>query len=126
MNRARGSGSLEHELTSLRFAAVAKRLSESARAAGAEVPGFRSPPRAPGVRRSIRRESDGSATVSVALRGRPGIAVVADMIDGVIAAADVTGVDAGLVRDQLWLAVAWLFDEESEETSEPLIRAQAA
>lgn len=117
---------LERELTSLRFAALARRLSESARATGIGVPGFRSPPRAPGIQRSIRREPDGSATVSVALRGRPGIAVVADMVDGVIAAAELTGIEAGQVRDQLWLAAARLLDEEAEASIEPLIPARAA
>lgn len=117
---------LERELTSLRFAALARRLSESARTIGVGVPGFRSPPRAPGVQRSIRRESDGSATISVALRGRPGIAVVADMIDGVIAAAELTGVEAGQLRDRLWLAAARLLDEEAEASNEPLLPARAA
>lgn len=117
---------MEHELTSIRFASVARRLSESARSVGRDVPGFRSPPRAPGIQRSIRRESDGSATVSVALRGRPGIAVIADMIDGVIAAGELDGPEAGLVRDQLWLAAARMLDDESEAAAEPPLAARAA
>lgn len=102
------------ELTSVRFAGVARRLSEAARAQGVDAPGFRSPPRSPGFRRSIRREPDGSATVSVALRGRPGIAVIGDMIDGVITAAQLSGVEAAAVRDELWTAVAGLLDDEIE------------
>ncbi|MDH3683801.1 MAG: hypothetical protein OEV40_28090 [Acidimicrobiia bacterium] len=98
----------------MRFAAVARRLSDAARGLGVEAPGFRSPPRSPGIRRSIRREPDGSATVSVALRGRPGIAVVGDMIDGVVAASQLSGVEAGAVRDGLWTAVAGLLDDEIE------------
>lgn len=97
------------ELTSLRFAAVARELGEAARRRGLEVPAFRSPPRSPGVRRAIRRESDGSTTVSVALRGRPGLAVVADMIDGMVAAAQLSGVEAGAVRDELWAAALLQF-----------------
>jgi hypothetical protein len=92
------------ELSSLRFAAVARRLSELWRRRGLEAPAFRSPPRSPGVRRAIRRESDGSATVSVALRGRPAVAVVADMIDGIVVAAGLGGVEAGRARDELWMA----------------------
>ena len=117
---------LEQELTSIRFALIARRLSESARSAGTDAPGFRSPPRSPGLQRSIRREADGSATVSVALRRRPGIAVVADMIDGVIAAGDLEGAEAGLMRDQLWLAAARMLDEETEGAAEPPLRARAA
>ncbi len=92
------------ELSSLRFAAVARELGQAARRQGMEVPAFRSPPRSPGVRRAIRRERDGSTTVSVMLRGRPAVAVVADMIDGMVAAAQLTEVEAGAVRDELWAA----------------------
>lgn len=92
------------ELSSLRFAAVARELGQAARRRGMEVPAFRSPPRSPGVRRAIRREQDGSTTVSVMLRGRPAVAVVADMIDGMVAAAQVSDVEAGAVRDELWAA----------------------
>lgn len=89
-------------------------MSDAARALGVEAPGFRSPPRSPGIRRSIRREADGSSTVSVALRGRPGIAVVADMIDGIVVAADLSGVEAAAARDGLWSAASGLLDDEIE------------
>jgi len=92
------------ELSSLRFAAVARELGQAGRGRGMEVPAFRSPPRLPGVRRAIRRERDGSTTVSVALRGRPAVAVVADMIDGMVAAAQLSDIEAGAVRDELWAA----------------------
>lgn len=107
-------GVAARELSSVRFAAMARRLSDAARGSGIEAPGFRSPPRSPGLRRSIRRERDGSATVSVALRGRPGIAVIADMIDGVVAAASLTGVEAAAARDALWSAASGLLDDEME------------
>jgi hypothetical protein len=101
-------------------------LSEAARSAGIEPPGFRSPPGSPGVRRSIRREADGSATVSVAMRGRPAISVIADMVDGVVAASELGGLEAALVRDQLWSAVANLLDEGSEAGAEALLARRAA
>jgi hypothetical protein len=74
------------ELSSVQFAQVARRLNQSAQAGGLCPPAFRSPPRTPGLARSITRRADGSATVSVRLRGRPAVAVVADMIDGIVAA----------------------------------------
>lgn len=119
-------GPAEQELTSLRFAAVARRLSEAARMSGAEVPAFRSPPRSPGARRTIRRERGGAATVAVQLRGRPASAVIADMIDGVVAAADLSPAEAARVRDQLWLTAARFLDEESGEAGDPLLARQAA
>ena len=107
------------DLSSVRFAAFARELSEQARRAGVAAPGFRSPPRSPGVRRSIRRESDGSATVSVALRGRPAVAVVGDMIDGVIVAAEATGVEAAALRDRLWASAARILEQEADDGAEP-------
>lgn len=125
-DQARGQGDFGREITSVRFAAVARRLSEAARLAGVEPPGFRSPPRSPGVRRSIRREADGSATVSVAMRGRPGLSVIADMVDGVVLASGLSGLEAALVRDQLWSALAKLLDEGSDLGGEPLLTHRAA
>jgi hypothetical protein len=124
-NPGRG-GDLGSELTSVQFAAIARRLSEAARMSGVEPPAFRSPPRVAGLRRSIRRERDGSATVAVALRGRPGLAVIADMIDGVCAAAELPGVEGAVLRDELWIAVAALVEEQDEAGSEPLPARRAA
>ena len=104
-------GSAGGELTSVRFAAMARRLSDTARDRGLIVPAFRSPPKVAGLRRSIRRGRDGSATVSVALRNRPAMAVAGDMIDGIVAAAGLSGVEAGAARDELWQAVGPLLIE---------------
>lgn len=97
------------EASSLRFAAAARTLAEVARAAGLVVPGFRSPPRLDGVDRSLRRHVDPSGaqsvTVSVRLKGRPWVSVLADMIDGVLVANHLTGPTAGAARTVLWAAV---------------------
>lgn len=93
------------EATSLRFAAAARLLGQTARRRGLEVPGFRSPPRLQGADRSLRRHASGTATVSVRLRGRPWPAVLADMIDGVVAANRLSGNQADRARTALWAAV---------------------
>ncbi len=93
------------EATSLRFAVSARVLSDAARAAGLVVPAYRSPPRIVGRSRTIRRRADGSATVAVALRDRPWPAVLADMIEGIVAANGRRGVDADRDRDVLWAAL---------------------
>lgn len=69
----------------LRFARVARVLNDAAHRLGLVAPGFRSPPGLPGSDRTIRR-ADRGAVVAVRLRGRPFEAVVADMVDGVVAA----------------------------------------
>jgi hypothetical protein len=103
------------EPTSLRFARIARRLAEAARAQGLRAPTFRSPPRVPGVTRTIRRGSRSTApataaTVSVVLRGRPWAAVTSDMIEGTIVANRLTGVVADRARAALWSALAEMAD----------------
>jgi hypothetical protein len=93
------------DATSVRFAAAARTLGAVARARGLLVPAFRSPPRLDGVERSIRRRPDGGVVVAVRLRGRPWAAVLADMIEGVVAANGLGGVEADRLRSVLWRAV---------------------
>ena len=108
------------EATSLRFAAAARLLGRVARRRGLDVPGFRSPPRLQGADRSLRRHSSGAATVSVRYRGRPWPAVLADMIDGVVAANGLVGNAADRTRTALWSAV------ESDAALAPGSRGRAA
>ncbi len=91
--------------TSVRFAATARILVKALRTLDLRVPGFRSPPRVAGSDRTVRWGPDGNATISVALRDRPWLAVVADMIDGVVVANHLEGADAQQCRSTLWAAV---------------------
>lgn len=97
------------EATSLRFATAARALGDVARAAGLVVPSFRSPPRLVGVDRTLKRspraDGDVDVVVSVRIKGRPWVSVLADMIDGVLAANELTGPTAGAARAVLWAAV---------------------
>ena len=94
------------EATSLRFATAARTLGDVARAAGLVVPSFRSPPRLVGVDRTITRTGPTSAPViSVRLRDRPWVSVLADMVDGVLVANALTGPTAGAARAALWASV---------------------
>lgn len=85
------------EGSALRFAAVARTLSEAARASGLSTPSFRSPPGLADVQRSLRRRR-GSVTVAVRLRQRPWPAVVADMVEGVVVANGLEGSAADRAR----------------------------
>lgn len=114
------------ELTSIRFAQIARQLNNVAKEYGLRTPAFRSPPRTPGLRRSIKRRPDGSATVSVSLRGRPAVAVVADMIDGVIAANEPGSTRSAEVMDRLWLAATPFLsfeDDSADDGYSPSSRA---
>lgn len=87
------------------FAAAARCLAAATRAAGLVVPAFRSPPRTPEVARSLRR-FPGGVVVSVRRRGRPAEVVVADMVEGVVAANRLEGDAALRARTHLAAAVA--------------------
>lgn len=88
------------------FSSTVGLLAEEVRRTGLEMPGFRSPPRLPGVNRSIRRLPAGSSVVAVTLRGRSADDVVADMIEGIVACNHLEGPQAEMIRDRLYGAVS--------------------
>lgn len=92
------------EASTAEFATTARTLGRELRSRGLLAPGFRCPPRIVGVDRSLRRW-DGGATVSVRVKGRPLTAVVADMIEGSVAANRLVSPRADRLRAELWEAV---------------------
>lgn len=87
--------------STLDFAQAARLLGREARRRGLVAPSYRCPPRIVGVQRSLRRMPNG-AVVAVQLKGRPWLAVLADMIEGVVAANRLTPPQADRVRTELW------------------------
>ncbi len=107
-------------MSSVEFAQAARSLGAATRAAGFDVPAFRSPPRQPGLNRSLRRRPDGSCIISVRIADRPLAATIADMIDGVVAANDLQGSEAARLRDDLWAVTTHLLGSEGVEEPERL------
>ncbi|MDE0652732.1 MAG: hypothetical protein OXI26_03680 [bacterium] len=97
-----------------RFAEAGRRLASTATALGVQVPSFRTPPRVAGLDRTIRRGAGGSALISVRSRGRAWPAVLADMIEGVVHANDLTPHEASRLREALWKATE---DIEADATA---------
>jgi hypothetical protein len=97
--------------TTVQFAAAARALAAAARRFGLAAPSFRTPPRLVGLDRTVRRHPQGGV-VSVRLRGRPWAAVVADMIDGVVAVNRLDVRRANRARADLWHAIAPAFGEQ--------------
>jgi hypothetical protein len=87
--------------STVEFASAARTLTREARRRGLIGPSFRCPPRLVGVDRSIRRHDDG-VVISVRLRGRVWAAVLADMIEGVVAANRLQPPHADRLRADLW------------------------
>jgi hypothetical protein len=90
---------------SLAFARSARALASEARRRGLIAPAFRSPPGLADANRTLRRQPGGGAVVAVRLRGRQLDAVVGDLVDGVVAANGVAGVEAERLRSSLLEAV---------------------
>lgn len=97
------------------FASAARIIASQAHRHGLYPPGFRSPPRIVGVDRSLRRLNN-RVVVSVLLRGRPFVAVLADMIEGVVVANELTGRNAENARTFLWSSVELLLVSDEAQT----------
>lgn len=85
----------------MQFAAAARLLNAESQRFGLDAPSFRSPPRVIGVDRTVRRREHGGV-VAVALRDRPFVAVLGDMIEGVIVVNRLVAPVADQVRTALW------------------------
>ena len=96
--------------TTARFAHAARTLTREARRRGLVAPSFRCPPRIVGADRTLRRRP-GGGVVSVRVRERPWPAVLADMIEGVIAVNGLSPPAATRVRTELWEEVTKDVDE---------------
>jgi hypothetical protein len=92
--------------SALDFAHAARTLGREARRRGLVAPSFRCPPRIVGAQRSLRRFPKGGAVVAVQLKGRPWLAVLGDMIEGVVVANGLQPPHADRLRTELWQVVA--------------------
>ena len=111
--------------SALDFAHAARLLGREARRCGLVAPSDRSPPRIVGVQRSLRRSPKG-ATVAVHLKGRPWLAVLGDMIEGVVVANGLLPPHADRLRNDLWNAVGAQPAQAAPATQTPPTRANAA
>ena len=89
--------------TTFQFARAARALAGEARRLGLVPPSFRCPPRLSGVNRTLRRR-DSSVVVAVRLRGRPWVAVLGDLVEGIVVANGLAGAEADRIRAALWCA----------------------
>src|SRR3954452_21309939 len=93
-------------IASAGFCTIARLVSDAARRLDLKPPGFRSPPRASGAARAIRRYPGGHSVVAVRFRGRSRRDVVTDMVEGIIVANGLDGAHAAAARAALVAAAA--------------------
>ena len=91
--------------TTVQFAAAARALAAAARRFGLAAPTFRTPPRLVGLDRTVRRHAQGGV-VSVRIRGRLWVAVLADMVEGVVVVNRLDPRRANRARSDLWTTIA--------------------
>ncbi|MCU1394913.1 MAG: hypothetical protein JWM34_3341 [Ilumatobacteraceae bacterium] len=87
--------------TAIEFAHAARALTMEAQRRGLIGPSYRCPPRVVGVDRTLRRHAAGTV-IAVRLRGRAFVAVLADMIEGVVVANGLNATQAIRLRGELW------------------------
>lgn len=110
--------------STLDFAAAARQLGREARRRGLVAPSYRCPPRIVGVDRSVRRHPHG-VVVAVQLKNRPWLAVLGDMIEGVVVANRLAPPQADRLRTELWSAVGAEIPAPPVDATPPSIRRVA-
>lgn len=80
---------------------MARLVADAARATGLTPPTFKSPPANAELDRSLRWQPDGRCVVAVRAAGRPPADIVADLLEGVVAANKLTGNAAVKARAKL-------------------------
>lgn len=91
--------------TTVEFSQAARLLAREARRRRLVAPSFRCPPRVVGAQRTLRRHAGGVA-VAVQVRDRPWLAVLSDMIEGVVVANQLQPPAADRLRTELWEVVS--------------------
>ena len=92
------------------FANAVRVLSTAAREGGYKVPSFKGPPDLGEHSRTLKRNNDGSVTISVVFRGRAWLSTLSDIVEGFVVANSHFEKSYEL-RDLLWFVI------EEEELS---------
>ena len=88
------------ESVSIQFSITVRTLGRIANQLGYVTPQFRCPPPSAQYQRSVRRNHD-DLSISIVIRGRPWLAVLADIVEGFVIANAKLGQDSE-IRNILW------------------------
>ncbi|HJM28042.1 MAG: hypothetical protein QF596_07235 [Acidimicrobiales bacterium] len=92
------------ESTSFLFTNTVRTLSTVVRERGYNVPAFKGPPSLGEHSRTLRRNRDGSMTISVVFRGRAWLSTLSDIVEGFVVANSDLNI-ATQLRDLLWSVI---------------------
>jgi len=93
------------ESYSLKFVKVVRTLERIADQRGFTAPAFRCPPPSAKFQRSIKKLDDNKVTISIVIRERPWLAVLADIVEGFVIVNKLSGREPEL-RNLLWDSIA--------------------
>jgi hypothetical protein len=110
--------------SALDFAHAARLLGREARRRGLVAPSYRCPPRIVGVQRSLASLPEGRRGGGGAAQGRPWLAVLGDMIEGVVVANNLRPPQADRLRTDLWQVMGAQAGGDTAAPS-PAVRASA-
>jgi hypothetical protein len=135
-NRLRAVQAVSSELATSRpasgcsvaeFSECVRRIVAVARSQGLNPPAFRSPPRLPGLDRSVQRRAKGAVMIAIRRGERPFAAIQGDIIEGVVVANRLSGEQAEQFRRVAWSglesqhkAAATVQPAQSVQRSSPL------
>lgn len=92
------------ESVSIQFSITIRTLGRIAHQLGYQTPQFRCPPPSAKYQRSVRRNND-VLSISIVIRGRPWLAVLADIVEGFVL-ANAKLVQDSEIRNILWDCIA--------------------
>ena len=93
------------ESYSIKFVKVVRTLERIANQRGFNVPTFRSPPPTAKFQRTVKKQPDKKLIISIVVRERPWLAVLADIIEGFVLANKPSNRESEL-RDLLWDSIS--------------------
>ena len=114
------------ESISIQFSIAVRTLGRIADQLGYRIPQFRCPPPSAKYQRSVRKTGEENLSISIVIRGRPWLAILADIVEGVVIANTQSGQDSEL-RNILWDCISTnALQKIDTDSSEAQVMSSAA
>ena len=114
------------ESISIKFSIAVRTLGRIADQLGYRIPQFRCPPPSAKYQRSVRKTGDENLSISIVIRGRPWLAILADIVEGFVIANIQSGQDSE-IRNILWDCISTnALQKIDTDSSEAQVMSSAA
>ena len=114
------------ESISIQFSIAVRTLGRIADQLGYRIPQVRGPPPSAKYQRSVRKTGDENLSISIVIRGRPWLAILADIVEGFVIANTQSGQDSE-IRNILWDCISTnALQKIDTDSSEAQVMSSAA